>query len=103
MPRKPTQEKLDKIEASYIMFTREKLESIILETNDKLRKLERNIKSILNSISRPRKCNACGTEVFWVTTKAGKNIPYTAEGMNHYADCENVGQINVITSKFPRY
>ena len=38
MPRKPTQEKLDKIEASYIMFTREKLESIILETNDKLRR-----------------------------------------------------------------
>lgn len=33
------------------------------------------------------KCKACKRTIFWVKHANGKNVPYTIDGQNHFADC----------------
>ncbi len=37
-------------------------------------------------------CKSCGKTIYWITTKAGKQCPYTPEGISHFADCPNANQ-----------
>ena len=45
------------------------------------------IKRLLNWITEPAKCKACGRMIWFVTTKKGKLMPVTDEGEPHFADC----------------
>lgn len=50
-------------------------------------KLLSNIALLLKQIGDPGKCRGCGADIWWVTHKNGKKAPYTAAGLNHFADC----------------
>ena len=38
--------------------------------------------------TREAKCRGCGFLIYWVKTKAGKNMPVNASGIPHWATCE---------------
>lgn len=35
----------------------------------------------------PADCKMCGRAIWFVTTRQGKQAPYTAAGISHFADC----------------
>ena len=37
--------------------------------------------------TREAKCRGCGFLIYWVKTKAGKNMPVNASGIPHWATC----------------
>lgn len=39
-----------------------------------------------------RPCRACGAMLYFLRTKNGKQAPYTATGLNHFADCPQRAQ-----------
>ncbi len=32
-------------------------------------------------------CRGCQRTIYWVTSVAGKRVPYTEDGNNHFIDC----------------
>ena len=50
-----------------------------------LRDLVRNVGSL-------GYCRGCGAQVFWVVHRNLKNVPYTADGLNHFIDCPKAEQ-----------
>lgn len=42
---------------------------------------------ILSVCGGPGQCSGCGRNVYWLTSRNGKKIPYTKEGHSHWADC----------------
>jgi hypothetical protein len=46
---------------------------------------------LLDQVGDRGTCKACGKQIWWITTKAKKKAPYTAEGINHFADCPHAG------------
>ena len=61
----------------------------VLEENVKLRA---QVKMLLKQIGTEGKCRGCQADIFWVVHKNGKNVPYTPEGLNHFADCPEAGK-----------
>ena len=49
--------------------------------------LAANIKRLLDQIGDKGTCRGCNAEIWWVVHKNGKRAPYTATGLNHFADC----------------
>jgi hypothetical protein len=45
------------------------------------------IHHLLNQIGDKGTCKGCGRAIWWVKHRNGKRAPYTAEGLNHFADC----------------
>ena len=45
------------------------------------------IAHLLAQIGSPGTCRGCGAPIWWVKHKNGKPAPYTAGGLNHFADC----------------
>lgn len=53
----------------------------------------KNIQSLFQTIGADRgACKSCGATIHWVLTKNGKRAPFTAEALNHFADCPNAQQ-----------
>lgn len=56
-------------------------------------RLRSNIQLLYKSLGLDQgQCRACGCPIWWVITKNGKRAPFTAEGLNHFADCEGADQ-----------
>ncbi len=34
-----------------------------------------------------KECKACGAAIYFVASPKGKRIPYTEDGVSHFADC----------------
>lgn len=49
--------------------------------------IQKNIEDLFLQIADRGKCRGCGAEIFWVTHKNGKKVPYTILGLNHFIDC----------------
>ena len=41
-----------------------------------------------------RPCKACGTMLYFVVHSNGKVAPYTADAMNHFANCPEAAQFH---------
>lgn len=39
-----------------------------------------------------RPCKACGVQLAFVKTRAGKLAPYTIDGVNHFANCPRAAE-----------
>ena len=46
-----------------------------------------NAASILRHTAQPGRCRGCKAEIFWLRHNNGKNVPYDADGMNHFITC----------------
>jgi hypothetical protein len=49
--------------------------------------LRLRIVALLHVMGDARPCRSCGAMITWVATRHGRLAPYTAEGLNHFADC----------------
>ena len=51
-------------------------------------KLLSNIQHLYKTIgAQSGTCKDCGQPIWWVTTQNDKSAPFTARGLNHFADC----------------
>jgi hypothetical protein len=56
-------------------------------------RLRSNIAKLLANVGDKGQCRGCGAEIWWIThNKSGKKVPYTPEGLNHFADCPAAAQ-----------
>jgi hypothetical protein len=64
-------------------------------STDELRK---RIVSILNSAAEAKRtCSKCGAPLWFVKARAtGKLQPFTAEGLNHFADCPSAAHFKAV-------
>jgi hypothetical protein len=37
--------------------------------------------------TEPSQCRSCKSEIFWIKTKKGKNMPTNPDGTSHFATC----------------
>ena len=52
--------------------------------------LKSNIALLYRTIgAEAGECRSCKAPLWWLITKNGKRAPFTAEGLNHFADCPN--------------
>lgn len=56
---------------------------------DQIFELRKRLNAMLNVISDPRPCKLCGTMIWFIPTKNGKQAPCSLSGLNHFADCPN--------------
>ena len=35
----------------------------------------------------PRRCRSCGRAIYFIPTGRGSRVPYTTDGVSHFADC----------------
>lgn len=49
--------------------------------------LLKRIKALLKNVGDPGVCRGCGVSIVWMRHKNGKAVPYTEQGLNHFADC----------------
>jgi hypothetical protein len=55
---------------------------------------------LLDSIGADKStCKKCGSVIWWVVTKNGKKAPFTAQGVNHFADCPGAEEVRRETHK----
>lgn len=53
--------------------------------------LERNILAILKMLAVfVRPCKSCGATIYFVLSREGFKIPYTADGVNHFKNCTHL-------------
>lgn len=55
-------------------------------------RLKLNIQHLLKQVAGEGTCKGCGAKIWWVKHKNGKSVPYTDEGLNHFADCPQAGK-----------
>lgn len=49
--------------------------------------LKGKLRAILKALGKPGTCDGCAAPILWITHANGKRAPYTAAGLNHFADC----------------
>ena len=49
--------------------------------------LRQNIHRLLTQVGGESKCRGCDAAIWWVVHRNGKKAPYTADALNHFADC----------------
>jgi uncharacterized protein with PIN domain len=53
-----------------------------------LEEVKQRLLNLLEHIAKEiRPCRACGTPLYFVQHESGRLAPYTAEGLNHFANC----------------
>jgi len=50
------------------------------------------LRGCLNRLGDVGECRGCRATVWWVPTINGRRAPYSAGGLNHFADCPKAGQ-----------
>jgi hypothetical protein len=58
-----------------------------LMTAEEVQQIRENMAKLLVNIGDPSRCKGCGAPIFFVRHKNGKSVPYTPQGLNHFADC----------------
>jgi len=53
---------------------------------------EDRLKKMLVIVGRPGRCKGCDLPIYWVSTRRDALLPYTAEGLPHFADCPKAKQ-----------
>lgn len=57
------------------------------------RELHSNIRRMLvMACGAPSACDACGTQVWFLTMRSGKRSPFTEEAVSHFANCPEAGR-----------
>ena len=79
-------------------MTDQKLQEEQLETSDLLiSALDRekdkdeiieDFRALLNAMTDPVSCKKCGEKIWFVSSKRNKFMPITANGINHFSDCQ---------------
>lgn len=55
---------------------------------EEVRRLRSNISHLLRAVAGDcTPCRGCGAPIWWIRTKTGRPAPWTADGLNHFADC----------------
>jgi len=70
-------------------------------TDDVIARLRSNIGLLLNQVGDKGTCRGCGADIWWVVHKSGKKAPYTAEALNHFADCPQANNFKGPTTVTP--
>lgn len=39
------------------------------------------------NLGDPARCKGCGATIWYIRHANGKHVPYTRDGLNHFADC----------------
>ena len=45
------------------------------------------LRALLGNVGDLGHCRGCKAEVWWIEHRNGRKAPYTAAGLNHFADC----------------
>jgi len=53
---------------------------------------EDRLKKMLVIVGRPGRCKGCNQAIYWVTTRRDSLLPYTEEGIAHFADCPDANK-----------
>ena len=53
---------------------------------------EDRLKRMLVIVGKPGRCKACDLAIYWVTTRRDAMLPYTAEGLPHFAGCPKANE-----------
>ena len=61
----------------------------------------KRIRAVLGHVGNRGHCSACHAEIWWVRHLNGKTAPYTAEGLNHFADCPHADQFRMPRVRTP--
>ncbi len=70
-----------------------KLRKVVDDEGKNVLRLRDNIERLYKTLgAQSGSCKACDAPIWWVTTKNGKSAPFTAEGLNHFADCPKAEQ-----------
>lgn len=64
-----------------------KLTTLVQDVERTHQALRKNVYTLLNTLGDKAQCKGCGADIWWIKTRAGKNAPITAVGLNHFADC----------------
>jgi len=64
--------------------------------------VSQNVRRLLNLIGDRSTCKGCGAEIWWVTHRNGRRAPYTAEALNHFADCPAAAQFKKSSEELGR-
>jgi len=62
------------------------------DLKEEVKKWETRLKRMLVIVGTPGRCKGCDTAIYWVTTRRDAMVPYTAEGLSHFADCPKATQ-----------
>lgn len=50
------------------------------------------LKKMLVIVGTPGRCKGCNLAIYWVSTRRDSVLPYTAEGLPHFADCPKASE-----------
>jgi len=61
----------------------------VLALAEQVKRLRENIRRLLDQVGDRRPCRGatCKAIIWYVRLKTGKVAPYTADALNHFADC----------------
>lgn len=54
--------------------------------------LLQRIRDLVTTLGDASACRSCQRPIVWLQHRNGKRVPYTYEGINHFADCPAAGQ-----------
>lgn len=57
-----------------------------------VRELKARIEQLLSHTGSWAQCKGCFKPIYWMVHNNGKKVPYTPEGLNHFADCPAAAQ-----------
>ena len=77
------------------MDDRDEISAAAEVAQEAVNELLRRIELLLTVIGDKSRCRACGAEIYWVKTRAGKRAPYTRGGISHFADCPEANRFRV--------
>lgn len=62
------------------------------KSREEKRELQTNVIHLLNQVGDRGACKKCPKEIWWVRMRSGRTAPYTADALNHFADCPHADE-----------
>jgi hypothetical protein len=63
-----------------------------VELANELKVTRKALRILVSAVGQRGTCRGCGDSIFWVRHQNGKATPYTADGFNHFIDCQAAGR-----------
>lgn len=57
---------------------------------------EDRLKKLLQICGKPGVCKGCKAEIYWMATRRDAVLPYTKEGLPHFADCPKASEFRKV-------